>query len=244
MCYRAFREVLSVEPLKDGHRGDRRVAIVEGWSLKRGWRRVNVGTVRQKNGRCRKLEVAVCEGSTARNGLKGLYVYATAIPPSTALYRAGERWAGPVSQPPRSLTRLCNSRSLPDPARTPVMDPKWSRELEGKWNWSNSRRNEAFLRNGFQMAWLNFGCRDLWVLLKTIVTRHSRFALASTARLGKRSAWGGSWGYFVTECIVRVTPIKCFVFHRPHNPFLEMKTEKAPKTARISLIQTTKAVWV
>ena len=36
MCYRAFREVLSVEPLKDGHRGDRRVAIVEGWSLKRG----------------------------------------------------------------------------------------------------------------------------------------------------------------------------------------------------------------
>ena len=182
--------------------------------------------------------------------------HASAIPPSTALYRAGERWAGPVSQPPRSLTRLCNSRSLLDPARTPVMDPKWSRELEGKWNWSNSRRNEAFLRNGFQMAWLNFGCRDLWVLLKTIVTRHSRFALASTARLGKRSAWGGSWGYFVTECrfqnkipctvqyIVGDTPIKCFVFHRPHNPFLEMKTEKAPKTARISLIQNTKAVWV
>ena len=57
--------------------------------------------------------------------------HASAIPPSTALYRAGERWAG-VSQPPRSLTRLCNSRSLLDPARTPVMDRKWSRELEGK----------------------------------------------------------------------------------------------------------------
>ena len=41
------------------------------------------------------------------------------------------------------------------------------------------------------------------------------------------------------QYIVGVTPIKCFVFHRPHNPFLELKTEKAPKTARISLIQNT-----
>ena len=33
---------------------------------------MNVWTVRQKNGRCRELEVAVCGGSIARNGLKGL----------------------------------------------------------------------------------------------------------------------------------------------------------------------------
>ena len=52
---------------------------------------MNVWTVRQKNCRCRELKVAVCGGSTSRNGLKGLYVYASAIPPSTALYRAGER---------------------------------------------------------------------------------------------------------------------------------------------------------
>ena len=142
--------------------------------------------------------------------------HASGIPPSTALYRAGERWAGPVSQPPRSLTRLCNSRSLLDPARTPVMDPKWNRELEGKWNWINSGRNEEFLRNGFQMAWLNFGCRDLWVLLKTIVTSHSRFALASTARLGKRSAWGGSWGYFITECRFQTNSVYSPVYRRSH----------------------------
>ena len=44
------------------------------------------------------------------------------------------------------------------------------------------------------------------------------------------------------QYIVGFTPIKCFVFHRPHNPFVEMKTEKVPKTARISLIQNIKAV--
>ena len=47
-----------------------------------------------QNGRCRELEVVVSGGSTARNGVKGLwYVYASAIAlslPCTELVNVGQ----------------------------------------------------------------------------------------------------------------------------------------------------------